>query len=204
MTPPTPPPAGRPPEPLTDGVVMARPFTMDDVADVTEACQDPEISRWTSAIPWPYHEEHARDWIATHPAEWESGRAASFAVVDATTGRLLGSTGLHDVNRGRGDAEIGYWVAAPARGRGVATRAVELVTRWALSDYGLRHVDLLTKLGNEASERVAARAGYRYAGEVRGVPSLLDPTQRFDAKRWVTTADGRPPLDWPADFLQRS
>jgi len=198
------PTSGLPLEPLSDGVITARPFSMDDVAEVTEACQDREISFWTCAVPWPYREEHARNWIATHPAEWAAGLAAPFAVVDATTGRLLGSTGVHDVNRRRGDAEIGYWVAAWARGRGVATRAVGLVTRWALSDFGLVYLDLLTKLGNEASEAVATRAGYRYAGEVRGVPSVLDPEQRFDAKRWVTTAGGRPPLDWPADFSART
>ncbi|MGP8058072.1 MAG: GNAT family N-acetyltransferase [Acidimicrobiales bacterium] len=191
-----PPTPGRPPGPLSDGVVTARPFTPDDVDEVTEACQDPEIARWTSSIPWPYRTEHARDWIATHPREWASGRSAPFAVVEAASGRLLGSTGLHDIDRPRAEAKIGYWVAAWARGRGVATRSVRLVTRWAFSELGLVYLDLLTKVGNVASERVAARAGYRCAGVVTGVPGALEPTTRFDARRWTITADGREPLGW--------
>jgi hypothetical protein len=55
---------GQPELPLTDGAVELRPFEMSDVEDVTEACQDREISRWTDAIPWPYSEDHARDWIS--------------------------------------------------------------------------------------------------------------------------------------------
>lgn len=56
----------RPKEPLTDGVVTLGYFTLADVPAVTTACQDPEISRWTASIPWPYEEDHARGWIATH------------------------------------------------------------------------------------------------------------------------------------------
>jgi hypothetical protein len=52
--------------PLADGVVTLRAFTSGDVPAVTAACQDPEISRWTATIPWPYDEDHARTWIATH------------------------------------------------------------------------------------------------------------------------------------------
>ena len=68
-----------PPEPpLTDGEIALRPYTLADVADVTAACQDPEISRWTAMIPWPYQEEHARGWIEGHGLLWETGEAAEF------------------------------------------------------------------------------------------------------------------------------
>jgi hypothetical protein len=42
----------RPPEPdLTDGVVTLRQLDPADVADITAACRDPEIVRWTTEIP---------------------------------------------------------------------------------------------------------------------------------------------------------
>jgi len=173
---------------------------MDDVPDVTEACQDQEISRWTSAIPWPYRPDHARDWIATHPDERAGGVVRGGRRHDGPPPRL---DRIARRAPRAGDAEIGYWVAAWARSRGVATRAVGLMTRWAFSDFALVYLDLLTKLGNETSERVAIRAGYRYAGEVSGIPSALDPDRHFDAKRWTTTADGRPPLEWPPDYAGR-
>ncbi len=182
--------------PLSDGQISLRPFSPADAAAVTAACQDPEISRWTSAIPWPYGEDDARNWIASHPKEWESGASAPFAITDASGELLLGSVGLHDVDRAHRDAAIGYWVAKEARGNNVATRAVVLATDWAFTRFGLEALDLLTKLGNAASERVAEKAGYRYLSIVTDVPAALDPHQRFDAKRWVATIPGAAVREW--------
>lgn len=54
--------------------------------------------------------------------------SAPTVVVDATTVELLGACGLVEMKNDQ--SEIGYWVKREARGRGVATRAVLLVTRW--------------------------------------------------------------------------
>ncbi len=179
----------RPEAPLDDGVVALRLFTPADAHDVTVACQDPDIARWTSAIPFPYRERDARDWIAFHPEEWASGRGAPFAVVDADDGRLLGACGLHGIDRRAARGEIGYWVAAPERGRGVATRSVHLVTEWAFTVLGLAQIDLLTFVGNVASERVATRAGYRFDGTVEEVQHRLHPSRRSPAKHWVRRSE---------------
>ncbi len=52
--------------PISDGVVALRRFTEQDVTEVTRACQDPEIARWTAGIPSPYEEHHAQWWIAPY------------------------------------------------------------------------------------------------------------------------------------------
>jgi RimJ/RimL family protein N-acetyltransferase len=193
-------PEHRPASPLTDGTLLLRPFVLDDVPAVTEACQDPEIARWTSAIPSPYTEEDARRWIASHPERWASGLGASFALIDPAEGALVGTVGLQHVTREHRDAEIGYWVAAWARGHGVATRAVALATRWAFSSFDLDALDLLTMLGNTSSERVADKAGYHFVAVVRNVPGVVDPTERFDAKRWARTIRGRAVREWPEEL----
>ncbi len=63
---------------LTDGHVALRPPELRDVPAITEACQDPEIGRWTR-VPWPYREEHARAWVEAQPQE-----AAALAAVSAS------------------------------------------------------------------------------------------------------------------------
>jgi RimJ/RimL family protein N-acetyltransferase len=150
-----------PDPPLSDAVVALRGFDSRDVAAVTAACQDPEIPRWT-LVPRPYGQQDARE----HMRHMEAGRMAgtrlSLAIVEAAERDvLLGSIALNPIDWERSAADVGYWVAAPARGRGVATRAVRLVTDWAFGSLGLERMELRAQRENRASQAVAARAGFR-------------------------------------------
>ncbi|MEA2271956.1 MAG: hypothetical protein QOI98_664 [Solirubrobacteraceae bacterium] len=157
-----------PDPPLTDGVVTLRGWRGSDVDDLYAACQDPEIPRWTLRIPWPYRVGHARDWVARQPDMLRAGVGAHFAVVDGQTGQLLGGMGL-EPRAGEPTAELGYWLAAAARGRGVATRAARLATAWGLGELGLGRIDARVDEENVASQAVAQRAGFTPAGVIAGV-----------------------------------
>jgi RimJ/RimL family protein N-acetyltransferase len=152
---------------LTDGSLELRPWRLEDAPRVAEICRDPEISRWTR-VPSPYTEEHARSWIEQTIRDWERREGESaFAVTDG--GEVVGAIGLRlleDEYTARGS--IGYWVAADARGRGVATDALRIVSRWALRQLGLPRVELVTDPENRASQRVAEKAGFRQEGLLRG------------------------------------
>jgi RimJ/RimL family protein N-acetyltransferase len=64
-----------------------------------------------------------------------------------------------------GDAvEFGYWLGAAARGRGLATRALQLAADAVVSRLRPSRLELRTTVGNEPSERVAARAGFERVG----------------------------------------
>jgi len=157
-----------PDPPLSDGVVTLRPFSEDDIPTTVEALKDPEISRWTATIPYPYEEHHAREFIGTHEAMRAAGEGCPFVITDAADGRLLGAVGIDGIGHGEeegADAEVGYWVAKPERGRGVATRAVLLAVGWARADLGLGPIALHTFPGNRASERVAEKCGFVQTGE---------------------------------------
>lgn len=152
----------RPPEPdLTDGIVILRQLARADVAEITAACRDPEIVRWTTEIPEGYTEEHARSWVASARDGWKEGRAELAITVDSA---FAGAIGL--VARQEWIAEIGYWIAPHFRGRGIAGRALELISGWAEA-VGFARLQLTIFPGNDASERVAERAGYAKEGLLR-------------------------------------
>jgi RimJ/RimL family protein N-acetyltransferase len=142
---------------IGDGTVTLREPDHADVDALVAACQDPEILRWT-AIPDPYGPQDARDWI-----ELDEDR---FVLVDGED-RILGAVGLLHPEC---EPEIGYWVAAEARGRGVATRGLQLMREWAVSRYGARRIILLIHEDNVASQGVAVRAGFQDTGERRPCP----------------------------------
>lgn len=74
-------------------------------------------------------------------------------------GRLVGGVGLHHVDLRNRSAEIGYWLARAATGRGLVTRAVEAVTDRAFT-MGFHRIEIRVWPGNPKSGAVAARAGY--------------------------------------------
>ncbi|MFU8849690.1 GNAT family N-acetyltransferase [Micromonospora sp. SL1-18] len=151
---------------IEDGLLL-RPWRAEDADAVYRACQDPDIQRWTT-VPRPYLPEHALGFVTgSSPAAWAAGTGAEFAVCDAASGELLASCGLVSIDPGLGSAEIGYWTAPWARGRGVAVRATRAVARWAFDVRKLRRLIWQAEIGNHASRLVGLRAGFRIEGELR-------------------------------------
>ena len=151
--------------PLTDGEIRLRPWERRDVAAVAAACQDPEIPRWT-VVPHNYTEGHARDFIAGTGSDIAAGRELPLAIVDMDD-RLLGALGLSNFDWHDLKGEIGYWMAAEARRRGIGARATRMLAVWALTSLGLERLELLANPENEASQRLAERAGFTREGTLR-------------------------------------
>jgi len=142
---------------------VLRAWHLDDAPAVEAACQDSAISYWIPFVPSPYTCEDAETYLR---GCIESGdERHPFAIVDAATGRLLGSIDM-GVNAMR-TGHVGYWVAAEARGRGVCTRALGTLARWALEELELQRLELVTDPDNVASQRVAEKAGFRREGVLR-------------------------------------
>jgi RimJ/RimL family protein N-acetyltransferase len=152
-----------PPDLRTDSLFL-RPWRLDDLDQLVAELQDPEIPRWTR-IPEPYTREDGREFLERTADGWARGNSANFAVVDAAGDRLLGSIGA--IFHEPGAATIGYWVARGARGRGIASEALRLVSRWVLESFEIERVELVTAPDNEASQRVAENAGFRREGLLR-------------------------------------
>jgi RimJ/RimL family protein N-acetyltransferase len=155
---------------LSDGEIGMRPIVPRDIPDILAACADPEIPRWTR-VPSPYTREDAERFIAVAAAEAAAGAGVALAVTGSDD-RLIGTIGLMEVDRESGRGEIGYWTAAPARGRGAATRAVELLRDWAHAELGLGEIEILANRDNRPSQRVAERAGFTDTGRIVSVPRM--------------------------------
>jgi RimJ/RimL family protein N-acetyltransferase len=161
----------------SDGVVTLRAWREDDVPAIVEACRDPEVIYWTR-VPDPYDESDAHEYIAQAEKTREEGSAISTAICDADSGDYLGSIDLRLARDGRGD--IGYFVAAHARRRGVATRAVKLLADYGFRKLGLGRIEIVTHPENAVSQRVAEGAGFTREAVLHGYISLRDDS-RSDA-----------------------
>jgi RimJ/RimL family protein N-acetyltransferase len=176
---------------ITAGRLHLRPWQDADAPEVLRALREPLIAAWQSSSGVE-DLAGARGWV-THRGDWSDGTHASFAVVDATTGALLGSVSLHRINDVQRDAGIGYWTLPEARGRGVAPQAVDVVSRWAFAGLGLERIELCHAAGNPASCRVAEKAGYLYEGTLRQGYRYGDGS-RHDEHLHARLAEDPPPL----------
>ncbi|MFI7601837.1 GNAT family N-acetyltransferase [Actinoplanes sp. NPDC049681] len=142
-----------------DGLTLRR-WRDDDTAALMAAAGDPALHRWTSLRV--EHPDEAAAWLAAQHEGWATGTRCSFAVVDDQDA-LLGHVALKRPGAPAVEAEVGYWTAAYARGRGVAPRAVRILTGWTFATFPhLRRLRLLHQSDNTASCRVALKSGYAY------------------------------------------
>src|SRR5215212_6214565 len=123
---------------LTDGRIVLRGWEPRDVAAHIAAIDEPEIARWID-YPLPLREEDALAFFG-----WEAPHLGVFAADDVT---VLGGVALDPLDLETGWAEIAWWVARPARRRGVARAAVGLLAAWAFGPLGVRVLEARIQSG---------------------------------------------------------
>lgn len=143
---------------LAEGPVVLRPWQPEDASAIVAAI-DEEVARFLP-VRWPYSLDDAQAYLRGEAWPDHEGPAASWAITEAGDDTLAGSIGVHLVDAEERVAHAGYWLAASARGRGIAAAALRLTTDWARAEWDLRRVELLISPDNARSQGVARRAGF--------------------------------------------
>jgi RimJ/RimL family protein N-acetyltransferase len=153
---------------LADGPVRLRAWDEGDLPAVAEAAADPYIPTVTT-VPRDSAPGALDAWLSDQRARLRAGSAYPFAIAVGRRAAAVGGVSLtyHDASC-RDRADLGYWVLARARGRGVATSAARLVARWAFSMRLVHRIELRVEPWNTASLAVARSLGARREGVLRG------------------------------------
>lgn len=178
----------------TERLVLSIP-TAADIDAITAACQDPEVSRWTT-VPSPYSRENAAAFVDLVAGWWADGVETVWAIREGEV--LAGMIGLHRITEHPhgGEAEIGFWGVAAFRGRGVMGEAARAVIDFAFGELRLARVAWRAVVGNVPSARTARSLGFRYEGTLR--QGLASARGRDDG--WIAgllASDDRHPVVWP-------
>ncbi len=169
-------PADVPPPPLDvpvldgDGIRL-RPWRDDEAGTYLRGMADPAAARW-NPHPAPADTDDALRLLARLRRRAREGSTVAWAV--EVDGVAVGSLGLRGVNLVDRWVNAAYWVLPESRGRGVAPRALEVATAYAVDGLGLHRVQLQHAVENIASCRVAEKAGFALEGTQRGSVLLAD------------------------------
>lgn len=185
LPPPTPSPTSGPlptfpPAGLVAGDILVRVWQPEvDAADRQRLMRDPDQDRWGTPVfvPRPVDLAATRSQTESEAARARLGEPSSYAVVSLASGRLLGDVACRlDLPRPR-VVDVGYGTLPEARGRGVTSTALRLLTEWLLAEDGaaMARVQLDHAVGNVASCRVAEKAGFEQEGVRRRFLPLVDP-----------------------------
>jgi RimJ/RimL family protein N-acetyltransferase len=165
---------------LEDGVIALDAHTLADVAAHVEG-EDDEQARRFGWYPKRSTTETATAAIEAWRAQWAAGGPRrAFAIRTLPDQALAGGCELRIEGDGR--AALSYWIFPAFRGRGLASRAVRLVTAWAFAQLEVARVELLIEPDNHASLAVARAAGFTREGLLRGHTSVGDC--RTDMVSW--------------------
>ena len=149
---------------LASDRLVLRPFAPADADAVERLAGAREVADTTLNIPHPYPPGAAAAWIATHDAAWSTRAHLTLAVAPREDpDALLGAVSLAlALEHARG--ELGYWIAAPAWGRGYATEAARAMASHGFDALALRRVQARHFTRNAASGRVMQKLGMRFEG----------------------------------------
>jgi ribosomal-protein-alanine N-acetyltransferase len=154
--------------PLVDGDIRLEPLTADHGEAMDALAREEGVARFTR-IPVPVPDGFGHAWVDRYVRGRDENTQVGFAILDSGTGDVLGFIALVKLELEIQEAEAGYIVASRARGRGIATRALRLLTAWAFDEFPLERIELLMSAENHASEVVAERCGYTREGVLRWI-----------------------------------
>ncbi|MEV8266749.1 GNAT family N-acetyltransferase [Microbacterium sp. NPDC076911] len=176
----------------TPRLTLAAP-TDADIEAIYEACQDPEIPRWTP-VPNPYARTDAEDFVAKSAEWWLADTEYTWAIHHE--GALAGVIGMYRMVRA-GSGEIGFWMTESSRGKGILTEAARAVIDFGFSEtVSLKRIEWRAVVGNVASAKTARGLGFQFEGMLR--QALASPRGRDDG--WIAgllSSDDRTPKAWP-------
>ena len=140
-----------------------RPFEEEDLEDFYAYACDPEVG---PKAGWKPHDSREESWGVLQRFIREQ---EVWAVVEKTSGRVIGSVGLHkDEKRSCEDIRmLGYVIGRKWWGKGYATEAAEAVLRFGFRHMHLRMVTIYHYPFNSRSRRVIEKCGFVREGVLR-------------------------------------
>jgi ribosomal-protein-alanine N-acetyltransferase len=143
--------------------LLLRFFELSDARMVQQLAGNEEVARTTLAIPHPYPDGAAEQWIENVRQSSEKGDSYAFAMIKKEDGSLIGNMSM-GVSQKHKRAELAYWVGQPFWGQGFATEAARRIVQFGFDDLDLNRIFAAAMTKNPRSYNVMSKIGMNEEG----------------------------------------
>jgi RimJ/RimL family protein N-acetyltransferase len=139
-------------------------------APLLKAAVDSSIEHLLPWMPWarfePQSVEEKIELLRSFRGQFDLDTNYIYGIFSADETEQLGGSGYHK-RANEGSLEIGYWVAASAIGRGIATEVTAVQTRAGFELAGLDRIDIQVEPTNDRSLAIPRKLGFTEEGRLR-------------------------------------
>lgn len=169
---------------LQYGAITLRPPQESDIPKIHQGCLDPLIPKFTR-VPVEYTLAQAELWIRERTPTALAAKSEILFIIEnraITEGdgmpQFCGAISFHSIDLSDHVAELGYWIVASARGKGIGTTGVRVITDYGFTTLGFRRIEAVVDVENLASRKLLDRAGYLLEGMMRNKSTRSDGSQK--------------------------
>jgi RimJ/RimL family protein N-acetyltransferase len=151
-----------------DGIIL-RKYELSDteerLAAITESYN--ELVHWFNSFETTNVEELNELWLLDNQINWMNRVEYCFMMKYPDSPGMLGEIRINNINTKNNFANLMYWIRTPETGKGLVMKGIRLAIKIAFEELNLNRLEIFMSTGNEASKRVAEKAGAQYEGKMR-------------------------------------
>ena len=165
---------------LSHGLITLRAPEEKDIQQLFEGAQDPIIPVFTR-IPSNYSMANAEFYVRERSPNAFANQTELQLAVEYGNGddaQFAGAFSFHSMDLREHMAEIGYWLIAPMRGKGIGSTATKMLTQFGFESIGFERIEAVVNVENEASRKLLLSSGYNLEGIMRNKSRKEDGSQK--------------------------
>ncbi len=147
--------------------LLLRPLSPTDATSIQKLASDRHIADTTISIPHPYPDGEAEIYISKKIAELKIGCSVTFAIKSKLEAKLIGIIEIRDIDREHSVAELSFWLAVAAWGKGYMSEALKPVLYCGFETLSLNRIYAYHMVRNPASGKVLQKNGFKLEGLLR-------------------------------------
>ncbi len=152
-----------------DNGLLLRKYQLSDSEERLSALKESynELTHWFATFYTNTLEEFNELWLLDNEITWSKGIEFCFMLKYPHSSKMLGEVRINNINFKNNFANLMYWIRTSEKGKGLATGACKIAINIAFGELKLTRLEIFMSTANEASKKVAEKAGAKYEGKMR-------------------------------------